>query len=555
MSKQIVTLIIGAALVLGVAAAASGQRHALVPVDEPVYRLLESAEMRGMLDRLPRVRPYSERRIAEYLDLLWARRGRLSGAERAVLSRYRERYSAAPAPPATFRATAGADLRAELDAVDEAHVFTTMGLELMGDVGEHFSYRGGFLYHLQRINPDAWAPYRFTRQWDGIRIGITNFEHDEDIEELNQFMSLSHSVRPDVAVSFFDGDLELRWAKVRREWGHGEGSLELSAEARPADGIGMFLSPTDWIYIDYLTASLGDWTDREVEQKMLSIHGLEVFPADWLSLSLFEAVVWGKRFEPGYLNPFGVYIVTQHQIGDLDNLLPGGAARVRFAPWGSWYASFFVDGIPHTKFDGIFTDPNNMFAYQSGVKLDVPWLPFATAAVQYTKVEPYMYTHYPQEYPFFTNSINTAYTHDGENVGFYLPPNSDEILFGLTTLPRPGLRLSASYRLIRHGDNPDADEENRKIGGDIDKWLDYGDLGSYPDKDFLNDGTYEWINVVSLEADWSVPGSGLSLWGEYSFSHALNWENERGATLARNALGLGFAYSYDFLPLFARDEH
>lgn len=560
MKHVLAALALTAVLLAGTAVPAAAQRHAVVPVDEPVYRLLESAQMRGIISRLPRVRPYSERRIAGYLEEIWDGRGRLSGAERTVLSHYRERYSAEPDRPLAFRATAAGEARADLAEVEDAHVFGTMGLELMGDVGNHFSYRTGFFYHLQRVNGNAWAPFDFTKQWDGIRIGVENFEHDRDIEEVNDFVSLSHSIRPDAALSFFDGDAELRWAKVRRSWGHGEGSLELSSQARPADGISIFASPVEWVYFDYLTASLSDWTTADPEDnpqttpsdhKMLTMHQLEVFPFDWLSLSVFESVIWGKRLEPAYLNPFAVYIVSQHQIGDLDNLLPGAAAKVRVAPWGNWYASVFVDSIRHDDFAGIFENAINMFAYQSGVKLDLPWLPFATATLQYTKIEPYMYTHYPQEYSFFTRPVDSSYTHDGENLGFHLPPNSDEFLLGFTTLPRPGLRLGLSYQLIRHGDNPNApdpseDSEDRYIEGDIDDYLVYGDREKYPKKDFLDDGIYEWVNIAKLHGDYRLPDTGLTLWSEYSFSYALNWLNDRDNTMVRNALALGFEYNYDF---------
>lgn len=553
-------LVVCAAMLLAAAAAPlAAQRHATVPVDAPVYRLLESAEMRGIVSRLPRAKPYSERRIAGYLEAIWADRGALSAAEREVLSEYRGRYSAEPDAPVSFSVTGGAEGRADLAAIQDAHFFSTIGAEAMGDIGRHFSYKTGFLYHLQRINGNAWAPFDFTKQWDGIRIGVENFEHDREIDEVNDFVSLSHSIRPDAAVSLFDGNAEIRWAKVRRSWGHGEGSLELSAQARPADGISIFASPADWVYFDYLTASLGDWTTAEPDEnpdtpsdhKMLTIHQVELYPFDWLSLSVFESVIWGKRFELSYLNPLSVYIVSQHQIGDIDNLLPGAATKVRLAPWGNWYTSVFVDSIRHDDFAGIFDNVINMFAYQSGIKVNLPWLPFATATLQYTKIEPYMYAHYPQEYSFFDRPVDSSYTHDGENLGFHLPPNSDEIFLGVTTLPRPGLRLGVSYQLIRHGDNPDApdpgeDADDRQIEGDIDDYLVYRDRDKYPNKNFLNDGIYEWVNIASVRGDYRLPDTGFSLWSEYSFSYALNWLNERDNTMVRNALGLGFEYSYDF---------
>ncbi len=78
----------------------------------------------------------------------------------------------------------------------------------------------------------------------------------------------------------------------------------------------------------------------------------------------------------------------------------------------------------------MFRDPALQFGLQGGVQWVIPKLPFTIASFQYTKIEPYTYSHYPQQYPFFDKDyyFDINWTNDGENLGYHLPPNSDEFL-------------------------------------------------------------------------------------------------------------------------------
>ncbi|GAH45481.1 unnamed protein product, partial [marine sediment metagenome] len=58
----------------------------------------------------------------------------------------------------------------------------------------------------------------------------------------------------------------------------------------------------------------------------------------------------------------------------------------------------------------------------------LPGLSFAFLTLQYTKIEPSCYTHYLQDHLSYSEPININYSNDGENIGYYLSPNSDEFL-------------------------------------------------------------------------------------------------------------------------------
>jgi hypothetical protein len=182
-----------------------------------------------------------------------------------------------------------------------------------------------------------------------------------------------------------------------------------------------------------------------------------------------------------------------------------------------------------TPLEEFFTRVDNQYAWQAGLKVPLPGLPFFLLVFQYTKIEPYCYTHYLQTLPQYgSTKININYAHDGENIGYHLPPNSDEFLVRLFTYPRPGLGLAAQYRLIRHGTGS---HSSGQIEGDINTPLDYSQIETYPAKDFLHDGSYQWINVASLRTAYEFAGIRLSVWAEYSlvFTDAA----------ARNLIGLG----------------
>ncbi len=46
--------------------------------------------------------------------------------------------------------------------------------------------------------------------------------------------------------------------------------------------------------------------------KYLALDGLEFYPTDWLTLGVFDAMVWGNRFEPLYLLPGGFILFGRH---------------------------------------------------------------------------------------------------------------------------------------------------------------------------------------------------------------------------------------------------
>ena len=183
-----------------------------------------------------------------------------------------------------------------------------------------------------------------------------------------------------------------------------------------------------------------------------------------------------------------------------------------------------------------------MFALQGGLKLPVPRLPFTNLTLQYTKIEPFTYAHYYTKYPDYRIPVDTAYTHDGENLAYHLWPNSDEFLVKVASLPFPGFQAGLEYRLIRHGDNPSMVPGDLAILGRPDGWLDYDLIDDPLSKDFLHDGLYDFNHIVTLSGEYAIPETPVTVKLWYTFSYTY-WEvNASGETdpgdMIRNIIGL-----------------
>jgi hypothetical protein len=180
-----------------------------------------------------------------------------------------------------------------------------------------------------------------------------------------------------------------------------------------------------------------------------------------------------------------------------------------------------------------------MVAMQGGINLPLPLLSFSSLKLSYTRVNPYTYTHNRNFNPWYGDlAMETSYTNNGVNLGYYLPPNSDEILVSFKTMPAKNVNAHLQYQLIRHG----ADFGSSAVdGSNLLSELDpNGRDGSQPQlkRFFLQDGAYQWMHIVRVGVDWNLPRLPVALFGEAGvvFSYFTN-------TVGKTA-NSGAAYDY-----------
>ncbi len=518
----------------------SAQTHSSVDiVDNPeVYVLLESAQLRGLVPRINQDKPWLRSLVIDNLEKLEQKSSYLSKDERKILFSFLDRYRKRE----DFFFSALFDSDNNINAADPGHPHSinALGFGVGTNVFNWLSVDAEFSMMLDRTNEEAFLPYTFTKTWDHPHYDVED-RSDRSYEEF----AISNRSREEITAAVDNGESFIRLGRFRRDWGPGENSLLLSGTARPFLGIDTGLRFGDIAYLSTTTGSLGKTVsdNSDSEQKMISAHKLTISPVPWLSLSAWESVIFGKRLELAYLSPVSLYIVSQMGIaGDKDNSTMGFDFTANFTPIGKFYGSVFIDEIEHNRIGRLFTYPKNMFACYAGFRAAVPGAPFGLVTFQYTKLEPFVYTHYEQEYPFYDIPININYTNDGESLGYPLPPNSDEFKVLFSFLPSTRLEVDLGMSYIRHGNNPNAPDTDYLIMGDIEKPLFYENMDDYPDKDFLNDGIYEKIFSITGKISYKFEDLPLKVYAGYGFSYSINTGNITGDTEFRNIFTLGAGY-------------
>ncbi len=525
----------GVLLLLIALSAATLRAQDQLPVDvgHPVYRLIEICAIRGLIPRASATKPYTRREVREYLGAAKANAGSLTPAELAILD---DACAEFQVREQTAELVMKEESEVRLGVSDTPRFHTVNGIDagIVGSLGDAFSYdlNAGIL--LDKVDPEAFPPFELTKTWDGFHIW---FDEAGSVVSDGTGPSPGISFRslPALSLDVFDQTATIQFARIRREWGIGEGSLSLSSTARPILAVSGGIHPFPWANLSFLTGSLGDWRDPFGGQTMLSLHRLELFPFEWLYLSAWESVVWAKRMELIYLNPLMIYAIGQRILGDLDNIALGGEVAVTIPPYVRLYASLFIDEIALSPLDQLFTRANNQFAWQAGAKAAVPLVPWSLFIVQYTKIEPYCYTHYPQSLPQYVSPVDIGFANDGENIGYHLPPNSDELLVRFSA-SLAGWEAAVQYQLVRHGTG---DHLLGQIEGDMDIPLIYDPASPYPPKSFLNDGIYEWLHIGRLRLSCAISQIRATAWAEYVFVNAADYGNIAGNDVVTSLIGLG----------------
>ncbi len=188
--------------------------------------------------------------------------------------------------------------------------------------------------------------------------------------------------------------------------------------------------------------------------KFLSLNSLDFYPASWLTLGIFESVVWGDGFDPRYLLPApSVLYYAQGLVGWPGAEHFGLSAEARL-PHAIKVDALLYQGDASFN-DLVKLDFNTMdlFSAQGGLSW-TPNLPFLTRlSLNYLLVSPYAYTHVygggTQADPTEINYEN--YTNDGENMGPSIDPNSDRLEIEALVRPAPFADVTLFGRIVRHG--------------------------------------------------------------------------------------------------------
>ena len=357
----------------------------------------------------------------------------------------------------------------------------------------------------------SYLPYRYNKRWDGQVYFISNLSAD-GLEGWPSELSVGGGIHGEINFSAIDDRLIFKFGRVDREWaGMDRGSsLVLNSQAEPFFAFEADTKLFSWLRYSFMVGSLeyanqdyfakSSWPgytqmdDAYFFQNMFSINMIEL-DFKHLHLDFGSTVVWPKRFELGYMFPLTNYVVYQNSVGDYDNLALFGDIRLQKAGLGQIWASVYLDEVTAMLKSNIFESTRAMYAYQGGIKFTIPKMSWASFSLRYTKVEPYCYTHQAINYtPWYSHYVFENYTNAGSCLGYYMPPNSDELLADFICNIDPSLSLHIAYQFSRHG----ADFGSQQVpGSNL-----YSELSRYNrnelEKYFLHDGAYNWIHALSF---------------------------------------------------------
>jgi hypothetical protein len=520
-----------------------GQQYNSVPLDHGAYRLIELGALRGLVTLPPSAKPWPETTVRRKLaELLGAEESALSGTERRIVNELlagfdRDQgwnpdrgawYRVYEAPgEGRYSLEAGLSWKSGFSlspAPDPAGETAQRGtLFVAGDLGRFFSYnfsaRGGIFRvdrrELGALGPGGTGrpvyaipssfPYGFTKAWDGAVFKPASLGSYDGWPDT---LSFGYEIISEINASLAADRLFFRFGRMRRDWGPGMGSsLFMNAQARPLvalEGSALLHKGIAFSFLtgipEYLKIN-NQKGDAAAYQNAFSLALLE-FSGPYAHFDLGSAAIWPKRFELGYLFPANSNFFYQNNVGDFDNLALFADLEGRWPGIGKIRFSFFLDEANFT-YKPFFNLDRQMYAYQGGLDLRIPWLPFGNLSFRYTKIEPFCYTHLATEVPWNTQKAQTAYLNNGESLGYYLPPNTEEFLLRGSVMFFPGGPLRETegylqYQLIRHGLEYGP---GRVDGSSLADELVYDDFTT---KYFLRDGAYRWDNVIKIGASCRV---------------------------------------------------
>ena len=328
----------------------ASQSHAAVPLEDSIYLILEQAQIRGLINTLPAVKPYTRLFIAEAIEkILESNRNRLSYNERLILERELEKFkprhdrsgmdlrrgsysfnSQFLNSNTRFSSDLGLGLQMAFSGAyyDNDDIGTLWGMDnqihayIMGDIGESFGYNFNFYGAIVRaprrelgtyntfyegisgswddaINreitvhsqPLTFFPYDFRKDWDGgYFLALDNLSETGFIEWPDGIGIGPHFIS-ELSGSHFNNALTWRFGRVRREWAAMSTgrSLALNGMAQPFLGIEASFRPVSWFGFSAMTGAL----------EYVPIGG-DQFVQAWGSQTLFSI----EQIELNYKNYF-----------------------------------------------------------------------------------------------------------------------------------------------------------------------------------------------------------------------------------------------------------
>ncbi len=532
--------------------------HAQVGVDpdDYFYTLVESWENRGLLREVPPLRPYPMASIQNILQNV-IKRGNERDVELAV--EYWQKLTGRGWHVAA---------RTEGDVVFPVS-------DAGGDPSFDFDPEDNVMLSL---NPSVEGDALLYKDWISMsyRLGLAVRSQESDAYFLPLYVNSPHDARQDAAtlgplygyidmndvLSIGRSDLFLQAGIYRSGYGpFRDAGLALNDSTYHSANLSVSVVKEKWSYVQQYSA-IGATHSNDGSGlspgKFLAFHAFEYKFLPNLSLSYYETIVYGNRFDLSYLLPVP-YMAAQGIGGNADNLQMG--LLLKFRPYNGLLlaADIFVDDIDVNKLVKDFSlKSKNRIAMQLGASFTPENLVLSKMEVRFAAVLPYTYSHW--EYASTGGYAGTAgmsaqmynyqdYTNNGVPMGSPLPPNSLGFFTSVELTPLKNFRLKLGASIVSHGNVAESlsdDEAMRYLLSDdgvyatdgsifmhsmfADPARDVHDGGTHvasawDDMNFLNQSHKLLLLQATVDADYTFPSfrfGTLSLNAGYTFEYIGN---------------------------------
>ena len=397
------------------------------------------------------------------------------------------------------------NLSEELPAEGNMHV-TTFYPHLYGQVGETFAFTTDIAHRFVygEFFDDFFPDETKIRQLEG---GLKNRT------AINAYLKFD--------LPWF----ELQLGQDTLQWGPGyHDSLLVSKNPLAMDMI-KFQATYEPVTFTAFTGVLEDMAE-DINDKYISGHRVEGYFWNRFGFGLSEVVVYGDRFEPGYLNPVNIYLINEQPISRADGRVPGSGdnvlmsvdMRLRLVDDFEIYGELMVDdGNPAANFKHWDTK----FGILGGIYLTDPFgIADTDFHAEYAFINQYAYTH--------VNPVN-VYKHFTTPIGHQIGSDADNLWIELRRRWTDRLETTFGYELERHGSG-NIDKEHPTDAPKDDVWTPLS-------------GVTESEHRLSVGANWVVIGH-YSLYAEWARVWTRNLGNRPEVRENANEIEAKFLYRF-----------
>lgn len=346
----------------------------------------------------------------------------------------------------------------------------------------------------------------------------TDIRHENfDPSQGSPIVISGENVYSDRAIAYFVWKLPWFWLQFGRDrvkWGPSyHGGLTISKNNPLFDMIKIQtrFKRFNFIYFHGLLSS-------QFSRKYLVAHRLELRAASWLYLAGGETLIYGNRgLELQYLNPIMPYHVAEHHLGDKDNNMISFDLSAYPVKNLKTYFELLIDDF--TLSENWLRYFGNKFGFTIGSFWVEPFgLNDVDFRVEYTRVEPYVYTHY--------DSVNMYINYD-KIIGYWAGPNSDDWFVEANYQISKDIRFRLTWERIRKGKGDvyafhTPAEGNRKIF--LDGVVERKHLFGFQIRDQLFRDVFLSLNGYLIQTKNADRISGVNTFDQqYTFEFSLNY--------------------------------